>query len=190
MARSLVFLFISPVFLQRCGCVCKVLNLAWGEMRLLYLIEAQNEQTNAKCRQLNCDYAQKEPSRVTRPHPQVHKRNILRERLNMNVSLRASATLASLFSPHTSHCKHIIKYDKDNRAMLRVCWVGSTTVNERKGACKRAILGEMRMIKARLRVHHCWTPDIFRQIRPKFHTIAATFTSKCHQTSDRAQLLC
>lgn len=54
---------------------------------------------NAKCRQLNCDYAQKETSRVTRPHPHMHKRNILRERLNINVSLRlrASATLVSLF---------------------------------------------------------------------------------------------
>lgn len=77
----------------------EVLNFAWGEIRLLYLIKAQNEQTNAKCRQLNCDYAQKEPSRVTRPHPHVHKRNILREGLNIKVSLRlrASATLVSLF---------------------------------------------------------------------------------------------
>lgn len=76
----------------------EVLNFAWGEIRLLYLIEAQNEQTNAKCLQLNCDNAQKEPSRVTHPHPHVHKRNILRERLNINMSLRpkASATL-SLF---------------------------------------------------------------------------------------------
>lgn len=76
---------------------------------------------NKQMQSVGSDYAQKEPSRVTGPHPHVHKGNTLRERLNINVGLRlrASATLVSLL-----HHMHLTV----NTSLNMIKTIRSTTV--------------------------------------------------------------